>query len=293
MTNPFFEQKSGNPDRLDGRLTAYALIEGGEKDGQPGGEPKPIHRESAGLFAVQADCRQENTMEEFFRTELGSSLKKGLDQVLQRLKESGLWPEQGGTEPAREEPDLANGMAELIPIMARIVSFENEDEVLSQEGDVYFLGPFSNFQAASMCTQAFSLLYQFRFREQERLGARRSIEELLSQIENELPENENFRDYRDDLERKLLGSYIPAVLYSRQNPLDFERAVERFRRFMMGYRFPEDVEEVIRISSRPITANSKELRKFELLLKKMVALAKEDFGEVATIQEDIRRISDS
>ena len=144
-----------------------------------------------------------------------------------------------------------------------------------------------------MCTQAFSLLYQFRFREQERVGARRSIEELLSQIENDLPENENFYDYRNDLERKLLGSYIPAVLYSRQNPPDFERAVERFRRFMAGYRFPEDVEEVIRISSLPITTNSRELRKFELLLKKMVALAKEDFGEVATIQEDIRRISGS
>ena len=288
--NPFFEQKSGNPERLDGRLTAYALIEAIEGAAT---EQRPGMREGSNLFSVQADCRHENTMEEFFKTELGSSLKQGLDQVLQRLRESGLWPEQNESGAGKDENNLVHGMAELIPIMARIVSFESEDEVLSQEGDIYFLGTFSNFQAASMATQAFSLLYQFRFREQERGSARRSIEELLSQIESELPEHENFRDYREDLERKLLGSYIPALLYNRQNQGAHDRAVDRFRQFMNGYRFPEDVDTVVRISSQPIGANSKELRIFELLLKKMVAMAKEDFGDVATIQDDIRRLSDS
>lgn len=280
----FFEQKSGDPDRFDGRMTAYAIVEGTETI--PSELRQSLHKGS-NIFAAQADCRQQQSMDDFLKTEMGSSLKKGLDQVMQRLREAGLWNESNDPTAPKEESELVQGMAELIPIMARIVNYEEEEEALQQEGDVYFLGKFSDFRAANMCVQAFSLLYQFRYREQERSQARRSVEDLLAQIEQQIPSNENFRDCKESLEKKLFGSYVPAILYSKQNKEDHQRAVERFKKFMEGYRFPEDIAGIVNLSYSMNVDRPLDVKKLELLLHKIIALSHEDFDKLASIQREL------
>lgn len=283
MTNPFFKQKKGAGSRLDGRMTAYAIVEG--TSGVPG-ELKGMIQDGSNVFAVQADCRQEHPSEDFFKSELGSSLKKGLDQVVQRLRESGLWFDQ-----EKEDMDLVNGMAELIPIMARIVSFESEDEAINQEGDVYYLGAFSGFQGASMCAQAFSLMYQSRYREQARENAKKEIENLLVEIEQQVPENENFKDCnKNDLKKKLLGTYVPAILYSSHNELERKKAIDRLRNFMRDYRFPDDIENIISVSENMKENDEYSVKKLTLLLDKIIAFNNEDFNKLASIQDTLNNL---
>lgn len=284
----FFTQKQGKDDRLDGRLTAYAIVTG-STDVPP--ELSGMIPEGSNVFAVQADCRHEPSMNDFFKSELGSNLKKGLDQVIDKLRESGLWNEKNESGNPGEDMDMMHGMAELIPIMARIVAFESEEDVLRQEGDIYYLGGFSSFQAASMCAQAFSLLYQFHYKEQEKSHAQKSIEDLLSTIENQVPDNETFKDCRNDLDRKLMGTYVPAILYSRHNKQEYQKAVGRFRRFMEGYRFPDDIDQILTVADRLDNNNQDDVKRLGLLLDKVSAMCNEDFGKLAKIQKDLEDLS--
>lgn len=291
MDNQFFTQKSGSRDRLEGRVTAYSLMTTSE--GAPE-EVKGFMQGGSNIFAVQADCRQEQTVDDFFRSELGSSLKKGLDQVIQKLRDSGIWNDQMDSTDMmmKDEEGFGRGMAELIPVMARIVGFNNEEDALSQDGDVFFLGYFSDFQAASMCAQSFALLYQFRYREQEKLAAKNAVEELLAQIGQNIPEDEIVLDCGEDLEKKLYSSYIPAILYTVHDEPEHQKAVERFRGFMKGYKFPEDVEEIIEIAGRVKADEQKtHVKKLELLIQKIVALVHEDFEGLADIQRDLQELS--
>jgi HEPN domain-containing protein len=270
-------------------MTAYAMVEGTE--GLPSDIKKMAQESGSNIFAVQADCRQDFQADDFLKSELGSSLKKGLDQVIQRLKEAGLLGDQNDPNAGKPEGmNIVRGMADLIPIMARMVSFETEDEVLQQEGDVYFLGRFFDFQSVSMCAQAFSLLYQFRYREQERTKAKNAIEELLSQIETKVEVNENFIQDKENLEKKLFGTYIPAILYSRADAEDHKKSIDRFKKFMTGYRFPADVEDVVTLADKIDLNKQEDIRKFELTVNKIIALSKEDFMAVATITEELKKI---
>lgn len=287
--NMFFEQKQGDPNRLYGKMTAYAIVENAESmppefrgEGNDGGN----------IFAVQADCRQEHPTQDFLKSDLGASLKKGLDQVIQHLRDSGLWQDTLTPDNGEEGAAMVRGMAELIPIMARVLTFDSEEEIMREEGDIYFLGTFADWPGASMYGQAFSLLYQTRYREQERNTAKQSIDDLLSQIEKQASENEIFTN-TSDLEKKMLGNYIPAILYSLPNPAEHQKAIARFRRFMHGYRFPEDVDRIIEAVQNVKSPDAKTTKKLELLIKKIVAMSKEDFSALAVIQRELNGIEKS
>ncbi len=284
-----FTQKKGSENILDGRVTVYALVDSDASI--PNGLKNPVG-DNQNIFAVQADCRIGEKPDDPLNSEINLSIKKGLDQVIKKIKESGIFKELSGKEinDFGNDNDIVHGMAELVPIMAKVVSFNSEEEALEQDGDVYFMGRFSNFQEASMCIQSFSMIYQSRYKEQIKEMAQHEIDIMILEAEHPVDEDETYLTYKGDLKEKLMGTYIPAILYSRKNKEENGKAVQKFRDFMKEYRFQNDVEEIIKVSGEIENNDDKSVKKLSLLLDKIVAFGKEDFNKLTEIQKSLSEL---
>ena len=281
------EQKKGNPDRLDGRLTVYAILDIDQADLMS--MKHPIASMVYNNFLVaQGNYKEQNNLRDFLKSEMNISLEEGLEDFLDKLGglESALDPQK-----LRDKIENFDELEDFIPTPAKIVPFHSESEILSQEGDVYFTGTFKNIGNAILSVNSFPILYQARFREHEIDKVRNEIEQLISQIDKLGPPEVSFLTKGINVEDKIMKDFIPNMLYCRKDPKVFSAAEKQFRIFMQGYKFKEDVDAIVSIIAHQSELTSKYFKLLELYAKKIAEVYKENYAEVEKLRFEIERVT--
>lgn len=283
MSLLFVEQKKGDPDVPDGRLTVYAKV-----DTEPGDMALAKHPVAAmitnGFLVAQGNFRDQNSLRDFLKSEMGLSLEEGLEQLVDRLDglESALDPEK-----LKEKIEHMGEMEDFIPTPAKIVPFRSEEEILSQEGDIFYTGIFRNIGNAMFSVNGFPMLYQARYREQLLENVRSEIDNLIALIENNDPPDDRFSTQGVDVEQKIMKEFIPNMLYSRKDRKVFETAAGQFRTFMTGYQFHEDVNAIIGTIREPVELSSRHYKLLEMYARKIAEIQRENFTEVERLRQVI------
>lgn len=280
------EAKKCDPERLDGRLTVYAMIDVEPSEMMAMNHPiaSAVHN---GFLVAQGNFRDQSNLRDFLQSEMGLSLEEGLEEIIERLDglESALDPQK-----LREKIENMREFEEFIPTPAKIVPFHSEEEILAQEGDVFFVGRFRNIGNANLSVNSFPILYQARYREQQVDRVRSEIEQLISQIEGSAGAPPESYETIPDVREKLLKEFIPEMLYSRKDEGVFRTAEQKFRKFMRGYQDDVDIDEIIRIISLPEDLAGAHFRLLELYAKKIGEIRAEHFETAQEIQNDILEV---
>jgi hypothetical protein len=285
------QQKKGDPRNLDGRITVYAVIDIDPDDlsAVKHSFASMVHN---GFLVAQGNFKDQYNFRDFLQSELGISLEEGFDeglaQLIERMDglESTLDPQK-----LKERLENMNDLEDFIPTPAKIVPFHSEEEILAQEGDVFFAGTFKNIGNAVLSVQALPMLYQAQYREHEVTRIRSEIESIISQIErSDTPRDSAPSKPKASIEETLLTKLIPAMLYNRKEQHAFETATKEFRSFMKKYRYQEDVEAVVAIISGSDELTEKENKLLELYAKKMACVQKEDFEQAEEASRAIQRL---
>jgi hypothetical protein len=285
------EQKKGDPRLLDGRITVFAMIDtdAGELMNTRHSFASMVHN---GFLVSQGNFRDQYNFKDFLKSELGISLEDGLEEGLTALLdrmdglESTLDPQK-----LKERLESMDDLNDFIPTPAKIAPFHSEEEILSQEGDVFFAGRFKNIGNAVLSVQALPMLYQAQFREQEGGRIKNEIESLIAQIEkgDDKPPAQP-QGKKQSTEDHLLREFIPNLLYTRKESHAFEATVRDFRAAMKRYRFPEDIEAIVSIISSKKELSETDNRLLELYAKKITFVEKEDFNTVDSVTREIKQI---
>lgn len=295
------ELKKGDPARLSGRLVAYVRYERpADSPRAPGEENSPLEAlVRNGLLAVTANYVEQRDIRDFFRKEFGISLEKGIEEVIEQARETGGLEGALDPEAVKERLDSMKN-AEFIPIPAKVAYFGSEQEMLSQDADVYYLGAFTVLAHAHLCVNAFPLLYQAHYREQEHKAVEGEIAALLGAIESSGGSSEEpaARVLPVDWKAHLLTVLIPRMIYTRgagaqdvkgkrDDAGDHARSVAEFRDFMEDFGFPEDTEAMVSLIEDAPSFDAHTLRKLELLVSKVEALQSEDYERLEAIKREL------
>jgi hypothetical protein len=286
MDTGLFHFLHGDPVHLDGRLTAIAHLTSPLPQDHPGAAM--VHES---LLSVQGNYRDQRTMADFFRSEFGLSVEKGIDEIIEQARQNGGL--EGALDPEQVRERLRNmGDSEFLPIPAKVVRIAGMDAASHLEGDVVFLGDFEEFQFAHMAVNSFPILYQARYREQERLAMREQIEGMLEKLvlspdESPLPSEPNLETFQGDIENHLLREIFPGMFYARESSPEAEEAERRLRSFMAPYLFPADVERMLGLVPQIRHGENPALRQLELLVRKAVAIQREDWKALETLRNDL------
>jgi hypothetical protein len=283
------EQKKGDQNQLDGRITVYAIIETDTADILNMKHPiaSMVHN---GLLVAQGNFKEQSSLKDFLKSEMGISLDEDLGEGLAQLLEkmNGL---ESALDPQKLKEHLESMGEEFIPTPAKIVPFHSSEEILMQEGDIFFIGTFKNVGNAVLGVNALPILYQARYREQEANKIRNEIELLISQIErNDSTVTASVMTPGVDVEQKLLKEFIPNMLYCLKEPAQFKQAEDLFRNFMKGYRFKEDVDTIVTLIGSKEQLSPQDYRLLELYAKKIAAVKKEDFSAAEVYSKEIQSL---
>ncbi|MFW5960593.1 MAG: hypothetical protein ACOCSE_05695, partial [Chitinivibrionales bacterium] len=164
---------------------------------------------------------------------------------------------------------------------------------LETENDVFYLGMFKNVANANLAVNSFPIIYQARYREQQLGVVKDEIDKLISQVESTPVDSEKISSPDIDPEEKLLKEYIPNMLYTRNDPKAFENAEKKFRHFLSGHKFPEDIDRIIEVISDAEALKQDHYKLLELYSKKIISLSKENFSEAEDIKKQIQKIEES
>src|SRR5512133_1226393 len=281
--------KKGDPQHLDGKVTVYAVIDIEPSDLMSMKHPIAgmVHN---GLLVAQGNFKEQTSLKDFLKSEMGISLEEGLGEGLSDMLEkmNGI---ESALDPQKLKDRLENlgDLEDFIPTPAKIVPFHSESEILSQQGDVYFAGVFKNIGNAVLSINAVPIIYQARYREQEQVKVRNEIEMLISQIEKVEPSNLQTvkAQEHDSVDERLMKEYIPNMLYCRKEPHTFDAAVKDFKKFMSTYRFQEDIDAIVKIIAEESELTQKHFKLLELYAKKVAAVNSEDFSAAESINREI------
>lgn len=286
------EQKKGNPFHLHGKVTVYAQIDIDPSDLASLKHPisSMVHN---GLLVAQGNFKEQSNLKDFLKSEMGissdESMEEGLSQLLEKMNgiESALDPQK-----LKERLENMGDLEEFIPTPAKIVPFHSEQEILDEEGDIFFTGIFKNVGNAVLSVNALPILYQARYREQEHQQVRNEIDHLINQIEQAgVPSgSQTIKTPGVNVEEKLLKEFIPNMLYWRKEPHSFANAEEQFRTFMKGYQFQEDVEAIAKIIGSKSELGSTEYKLLELYAKKIASIKEEDFSAAESYSKEIQKL---
>lgn len=286
------EQKKGKPDYIDGRLTVFAIVDIDPSEFASSNHPilSMVHN---GLLVAQGNYKEQSSLKDFLQSELGESLEEGLEVFLEKFDglESALDPQK-----LKEKMKNLDDLKDFIPTPAKIVPFHSEEEIMKQEGDVFYVGKFKNMANANLSINSFPIIYQARYREQEIVMIRNEIDQLISQIEsNEVPD-EHYTSSGIDIERKIIKDYIPVLLYTKKDKENFEISTKKFKSFLRGYNFPGDIDKIISIIKESEKLSPLHYKLLELYAKKISEVSKENFAEVdkigkkiVTVEEEISK----
>lgn len=284
------EQKKGDSGHLRGRLIAYVRVDTPEEGKSPESESSPLEAlVRNGILAVQANYVDQRNIRDFFKKEFGISLEKGIQEVIEQARETGGLEGALDPEAVKDRLDSMKN-ADFIPIPAKVAFFASEEEMLGQDADVYFLGTFTVLSHAHLCVNAFPILYQAYYREQEHKAVEREISELLGAIEK--PSAQEASDGpraepEGGWKRHLLTVLIPRMIYTRGGDGDHARSVEDFRAFMEDFGFPQDTQAVVDLIDSTTEFDAVTLRKLELLVSKVEALQQEDYEKLESIKREL------
>jgi hypothetical protein len=281
------EQKKGDKYHLTGVLTVYAILDIEPADLVSMKHPIALTIYN-NLLVAQGNYREQNNLRDFLKSEMNISLEEGLEEFLDKL---------GGLESAfdaqklRDKIENMDELEEFIPTPAKIVPFHSENDIMHEDGDVYFVGRFKNIGNAILSVNSFPILYQARFREQEIDKVRSEIEQLISQIDTLGPPEQTFSTPGVNIEDKIMKEFIPNMLYCRKDPKVFSAAEKQFKLFMQGYRFKDDVEAIISIIANQAELTSKYFKLLELYAKKIFEVRKENYIEVEKLRHEIELLN--
>ncbi len=176
MLNDIF-MKKGNPLRLSGHVIAYAKItERAINEAKKENSPF-VEMVRNGLLAISGDFRRQRSLKDFLSDMAG-------DKELEELKDQlGM----GKTDVEQMISKFADvERLEAIPVPSQVITFESEEQLLSSDADIYYLGSFSSLNNAHLVLSSFPILYQGFFREAEQKRIREEIDALLGEIESRL-----------------------------------------------------------------------------------------------------------
>lgn len=290
------EIKKGDPHHLRGKLIAYVRLEGRDAanvspaEGEKGSPLEGLVRN--GVLAVQANYVDQRNIRDFFKKEFGISLEKGIEEVIEQARETGGL--EGALDPEAVKERLESMKnADFIPIPAKVAFFSSEEEMLGQDADVYYLGSFTVLSHAHLCVNAFPILYQAYYREQEQREVEVEISALLQTVEGKpkaLPSEGSDTDTEAGWKDHLLKGLIPRMIYTRGEAdglAEHEKAVAEFRSFMEEFGFPEDAEAIVALIENSSEFDSVALRKLELRVAKVEALQLEDYERLEAIKREL------
>lgn len=284
---PFLEFLRGDPSRLDGRLTAIVRLVGNLPDDHP--TAAMVH---GGMLCVQGNFRDQRTMADFFRVELGLTMEKGIDEIIEQARQTGGLESALDPEAVRERL-RSMGQSEFLPIPAKVVGFDSLEDALEEEGDVVLLGTFEDIQFAHMAINGFPMLYQARYREQEHHQMREEISQWLGHLEDSastpaaLPEPPTLETFEGDIEAHLLKDLLPGMFYAEGDSYEAHAAELRFRAFMAPCLVPHDVETMVALVPAIRSGDTNALHRLELLVRKAAALQREDFRTLERIKLEL------
>ncbi len=191
------KQKKGNPDHLMGKVIAYAKVLNIPPEGQNQGSI-PFHQlMTNGILAVIGDYTRDSDMKSFLEN-LRASSSSSIDFSVEmeeidtqgqiNSEESADLTEflEEITEQSQSlsQEDILEKLSqishiEVIPVPAQIGHFESEEEILTEDADIYFLGEFSSAHNAQLSTTTFPIMYQAAFKEQNTQIIHSQIDTLL------------------------------------------------------------------------------------------------------------------
>ncbi len=294
------EQKKGNGNILSGRLIAYArILPTQETDNAP--QPF-LDMVKNGLLVIEGDFRASNTLKQFLRKEMGREFDENIAGMLERIKEEGgELPEGLDAETIRERVNELSNM-EVIPIPAKITHKTNEEDILKEDADIYFIGDFQGVGQAHFCLTSLPIYYQAKYREQEKVNEQRYLNDILSQIETQkvidvaeikdaselFPEGASLNSFIGNLQELLDTRVIPFFM-AQETDEDFEAAWNLFAGFMEPYPNKADLEALKNAvaSLRADQANAIERRRLELYCNKISAVYHENFRKIPEIMQEL------
>ncbi len=285
-------QKKGDPHKMHGKLTAYAKISS-ESHGYDAPESPLQAMIDSGFLVAQGNYRDQSSLRDFLQQELGTSLddEEGIKQFVE-----GLGGIEGALDPDkfREKMNHLEEIEEFIPTPAKMVHFRDENEIISQEGDVFFLGEFSNPANANLAVNAATILYQAQYRETQISHIRTEIDDMILGIEKD-PQPEQLvldipgLDITETVERELMRHYIPELLMAVEQGSLRTTAENNLRVFLSSYAHQADVERLILLTeSRVVTDLTNRL--ITLYCQKIDALMAEQFDLLPAIVEEINSL---
>lgn len=301
------EQKKGDPEILCGRLIAYAKI---LPSAEPEPEPKPFQDMARnGLLVIEGDFRDTGTtFKQYLQKELGKDVDKNIAGFIEKLREeTGDLPEGLDPDTIRERMNELSSM-EVIPIPARIIICETEEEILSFDGDIFYVGEFQGVGQAHFCLTSLPMFYQAKYREQEKMNEQRYLNELLSQINTQkavttaeidgtselFPEGSSLNSFTGNL-RELLDSHVFPFFLALETEADFEQNWATFESFMEPYPNKNDLrmlhETLVKL--RGDQSNALERKCLELIGNKISATFHEDFRKIPGIVAELENLLSS
>ena len=274
---------NGDPNRLDGRLVAIAKLDPPLAENHGGAAM--VHND---LLVVQGNYRDQKTMADFFRTEFGLSMERGIEEMIDQARENGGL--EGALDPEQVREKLRSmGDSEFLPIPAKVIRLDSLEAASNLPGDVIYLGTFAEFQFAHMAVNALPILYQARFREQERERMHVEIEQMLEKLVLLEPEEAapDLNTFEGDVENHLLREILPGMLYASEASPEAIHAEKRFRQFMAPHMYPQDVEAMVSLVPSVREGKNQALHHLELLVRKAVALQKENWKQLETLRKEL------
>ncbi len=299
------QQKKGDPDKLCGRLVAYARISPSASKEQNVGPIPFASMVRNGILAVRGEFEKSNNIKRFLQQETGvSSIDKGISEMIEHIKESGgELPEGLDIDSFKDRLEELSSM-EIIPVPAKIMFYDSEEEILEENADIYYVGEFTGMSQAHLCITSLPILYQAKYREQQSAEEQSYINELLSQIESNglisskpeggefLPGKGNLLTFVGNLQELLERQVVPYLLYQAAEEEQFTASLNRFNEFMVPYKEPKDVQQIA-MTLRKLRSNEnnvKERFRLELLCRKVGAMYHEKFEEIPGIQRKLAEL---
>jgi hypothetical protein len=294
-------QKKGVSNPLMGRVLVYARILPGNES-PPGSFPWEDMTRN-GLLVVSGDFKTQHNLADFLRKEFKGELGDGLEGLVQKLRELGEdIPDDLNPEEIRRRLDGMSNM-EIIPVPAKVVTFDSEDAILEEVADIFFVGEFHGVQHAHLAVTSFPILYQSIYREQQALRTMTEINSLLDQALDSseakaittpqrgdpvvLEIKGTLETFKGNLLEFLMGQVIPNLIYNLGYPAEFSLSIQNFKLFMKHYRWPLDVVEIEDSLYRLKGGDHRQNRHIELLCRKISALFHEEFERLPAIQSEL------
>ncbi|MDR1760615.1 MAG: hypothetical protein LBR60_08865 [Fibrobacter sp.] len=294
-------QKKGNPDYLSGRLIIYAKIlsENLNEENSPfAGMVKN------GLLVIESEFQSGDFLKKLIQRNLGGS--GDFSELIEHLREMGAdLPDNVDPESMRERLEEISHM-EVVPVPAKVIFSNSEQDILKEEADIYFIGEFQGLNHAHMSITSLSILYQARYREQVNAEERKYINDVLAQIEDGgitdvahlqesgafLTEKGTLDTFVGNLQELLTAQVVPFLLYETEDEESYEKRIKRFYEFMKPYPQQDDIhqiDETIR-ELRADFKNAKARRRLELLVQKVSAIYHEEFEKLADLQKELENL---